>query len=57
METEEAVNILLTVMNDCYDAAETINNGERVEWDAHSFQAMGHLIEKVLEKYFYYDFK
>jgi hypothetical protein len=53
MTTDEAVNNIMTVMGDCYDAFETLDNGETLSWDANAYQAMGDLLKEVLTKYFY----
>ena len=52
MTSDEAFKNIALVMNDCYDAADKLQNNE-LGWDSDAYIAMGDLLKEVLEKYFY----
>lgn len=55
MTSDEAFTNIRTIMKDCYDAFETLDNGDKVEWDTFTYRAMGDILHKVLTEYFMWD--
>ena len=47
---EKAIEYLQTIIEDADSAAETLESGEKVEWDADSFLAIAQLAE-VAKRY------